>query len=516
MFKTRSSWLRPSKAYQRQPEAHDQLPFLSRTRFSALPHFRATKPHDSDENLSLFVAILYVIDMFGVLPFVTLPALLVQLGFFGIPLVISVVVLQIYTSFLLSECWTMAESLDSSIVHKSRYPYVAIANMAYGRYCGFFVTILLNLSIFAVGIPNVVMAAQNLELVGDRITDGEFKFSFCYWTIIVGVFMSPLVWLGSPKRMRGLAIFSVCVMIVIVILLWFCLFTVSPMGKRFEDVSLELPPFLTILSGYSILAFQFDIHPMLLTLQIDMQQKHQVAWAAFSGITITCTMAIVGSVIAAYKFGTMIAENVLETLPSSIPLYILLILMALQLCFSTTAASSALYLQIENYFQISEDFSVKRVLIRTTVVALQVGISEFLPSFDALMDIVGGTITGPLVFILPPLLYRRMVHLERYHQRIATEAAYGSLPLDLNYQPVEGPPPNLDRSTRLTLAAMVEICWLRTVYAFNRLQCDLSLSMGVLIFGILATFFSTYLNLFQLTELFQNNSPCFGNLTSRN
>lgn len=159
------------------------------------------------------------------------------------------------------------------------------------------------------------------------------------------------------------------------------------------------------------------------------------------------------------------------------------------------------------------DFSVKRVVIRTTIVALQVVISEFLPNFDALMDIVGGTITGPLVFILPPLLYRRMVQLERCHQRIATEAAYGSLPLDLNYQPVEGPPPHFDGSARRTFAAMLEICWLRTVYAFNRLQCDLSLSMSVLIFGVLATFFSTYLNLFELSELFQNNSPCFGNMT---
>ncbi|XP_061399780.1 uncharacterized protein LOC133335523 [Musca vetustissima] len=512
---SKSSWLRPSRAYQRQTGASDQLPFLARSRFSALPHFRPNKGHEGDENLSLFIAILYVVDMFGVFPFVTLPALLVELGFFGIPLVISVVVLQIYTSFLLSECWTMAEGLDSSIVHKSRYPYAAIANLAYGRYCGFFVTILLDLSIFAAGIPNIVMAAQNLELVGDRITDGEFRFSFCYWTIIVGVFISPLVWLGSPKHMRGLAILSVCVMIVIVTLMWFCLFSASPIGKPFEGVSLELPPFLTILSGYSILAFQFDIHPMLLTLQIDMQQKNQVAWAAFSGISITCSMAIIGSVIAAYKFGTMIAENLLETLPSSVPLYILLVLMALQLCFSTTAASAALFLQLENFFKISENFSLKRVAIRTSVVALQVIISEFLPSFDALMDIVGGTITGPLVFILPPLLYRRMVQLERCHQRIATEAAYGSLPLDLNYEPMDGPPPHFDRSARRTWAAMLEICWLRTVYTFNRLQCDLSLSMAVLIFGILATFFSTYLNLFELNQLFTNNSPCFGNITKK-
>ncbi|KAI8130012.1 hypothetical protein CVS40_0282 [Lucilia cuprina] len=521
-FNKRVGWPNPTKQKQQQRQRHqtqqpnDQLPFLSRSRFSALPHFHATATNEEDANLTLFIAILYVIDMFGVFPFVTLPALLVELGFFGIPLVISVVVLQIYTSFLLSECWTMAQSLDSSISNKSRYPYAAIANLAYGPYASFLVTILLNVSIFANGIPNIVMASQNLELVGDRMSNGQFIFSFCYWAIIVGIFLCPMAWLGSPKNMRGLAIFSAIVMILIVILLWFCLFTASPIGRPFEGVSFDLPPFLTILSGYSILAFQFDIHPMLLTLQIDMRQKNKVGWASFCGIATTSTMAILGSIIAAYKFGTMIAENVLESLPRSLPLYILLILITIQLCFSVTVGSSALFLQIENYLKITEVFSLKRVFIRSTVVALQVIISEFVPSFDALMDIVGGTITGPLVFILPPLLYRRMVQLERYHQRISTEAAYGSLPLDLNYEPLDGPPPQLEQNSRVTLAALLEVCWLRTIYTFNRLQCDLSCSMAVLLFGILATFFSTYLNLFQINELFRNNSPCFHNLTTGN
>lgn len=39
-----------------------------------------------------------------------------------------------------------------------------------------------------------------------------------------------------------------------------------------------------MLNSYSILAFQFDIHPVLLTLQIDMKQKSQVSWAALIGI----------------------------------------------------------------------------------------------------------------------------------------------------------------------------------------------------------------------------------------
>jgi len=179
---------------------HDQLPFLRRSRFSALPHFRAYE--DEPENLSLFIAILYVVDLFGIFPFVTLPALMVKLGYFGILLVLSIIFLQIYTSFLLSQCWTMAEMLDPSIQQKRNYPYAALAELAYGPYMSLLVSVLLDLSIFAMAVPSVVMAAQNLEGVVLRMSAGQYNFSYCYWAIIVGLVICPLMWLGSPKHMR--------------------------------------------------------------------------------------------------------------------------------------------------------------------------------------------------------------------------------------------------------------------------------------------------------------------------
>lgn len=39
---------------------------------------------------------------------------------------------------------------------------------------------------------------------------------------------------------RGLTIFSLVVLVVIVLLLWFCLFTSAPLGKPFEGVSLGI------------------------------------------------------------------------------------------------------------------------------------------------------------------------------------------------------------------------------------------------------------------------------------
>ncbi|XP_067628545.1 uncharacterized protein mah [Eurosta solidaginis] len=516
--------VRPSKAYYQLKDTssmhshNDQLPFLSRTRFSALPKFQIFS--EEKDNLTLFIAVLYVVDLFGVLPLITLPHLLVKLGFLGIPLVLSIIVLQIYTSFLLSQCWIMAESFDPSIAQKSRYPYAAIADLAYGSCLSQFVRILLDISIFATAIPSLVIAAQNLELVGERISDDKFSFSFCYWVIIIGILCCPLMWLRSPKHMRGLTIFSLVVLVVIVILLWFCLFASPPLDKPFEGVSLELPSLWALLNGYSVLAFQFDIHPMLLTLQIDMQQKSQVYWAAFSGITITCTIAIFGSIIAAYKFGTMIADNLLETLPKSVPLYLLLILISLQLCFSIIVGSSAMFLQIENNLQIKESFSWKRIALRSSVVGLEVLIAEFVPSFDVLMDIVGGTIVAPLVFILPPLLYRRIGQMEKTHQRIATESSYGSIPLDLNFEPVHTDMEQLlmleqqqQSGVAFSWRLRLRIYWLRFLKFCRQLHFDLTVSVSVMLFGALATIISTYLNIFSITDLFRYESTCFFNMT---
>ena len=52
------------------------------------------------------------------------------------------------------------------------------------------------------GIPNLLVASQNLQLLGLRISNESFNFSFCYFLLIIGLFLSPLMWLGSPKNMR--------------------------------------------------------------------------------------------------------------------------------------------------------------------------------------------------------------------------------------------------------------------------------------------------------------------------
>lgn len=157
---------------------------------------------DNSKKLTLFFATLCVIDLFGVFPIVTLPRSLISCGYYAVPLILLVFSLQTYTAVVLGRCWIIAEKLDPSIIEKSRYAYAALGQMTFGQPMKLFVTVLLDLTVFGAGIPNLLVASQNLQLLGLRISNGAFNFSFCYFLIIIGIFLCPLMCLGSPKNMR--------------------------------------------------------------------------------------------------------------------------------------------------------------------------------------------------------------------------------------------------------------------------------------------------------------------------
>lgn len=61
-----------------------------------------------------------MIDLFGVFPIVALPAAIISCGLYGIPLLLFVITVQVYTAVVLGRCWVIAELLDPSIAAKSR------------------------------------------------------------------------------------------------------------------------------------------------------------------------------------------------------------------------------------------------------------------------------------------------------------------------------------------------------------------------------------------------------------
>ncbi|CAG9858891.1 unnamed protein product [Phyllotreta striolata] len=68
---------------------------------------------------------------------------------------------------------------------------------------------------------------------------------------------------------------------------------------------------------------------------------------------------------------------------------------------------------MEDCMNISRDFNSKRCVLRTCLTVLAIVLAESVPRFDLVMSIIGGTFTGPLVFMLPPLMFLKIRKLSR-------------------------------------------------------------------------------------------------------
>lgn len=73
---------------------------------------------------------------------------------------------------------------------------------------------------------------------------------------------------------------------IVVIFIWICiLLDEKPNAVNVSAIQLDTPTFATLLKVYGMIAFQFDIHPMLMTIEVDMEHKHKIGNAVCYGIT---------------------------------------------------------------------------------------------------------------------------------------------------------------------------------------------------------------------------------------
>ncbi|XP_046664700.1 amino acid transporter AVT1E-like isoform X1 [Homalodisca vitripennis] len=358
----------------------------------------------TSSSLSVLFSTLCIIDLFGVFPIVALPRAIIGCGWLGIPLALCIFGVQVYTAILLGRCWLIAEQLNPEIAHKSRYPYAAIAEMTFGEGASIMVTYLLDLTVFGGGIPNLLVASQNLQMLGLKASQWNFDFSFCYWMLILGLVLCPIMWLGSPKDMKWVALTSVGTVLSVSVLTWTSLLTAEPIVSP----HIPGPSWEAFCIAYGILAFQFDIHPVILTVQVDMAEKKKLGHAILGAFSVTGSLFLVTCLIAFFRFGDRVRYNLLQGLPPSGALLADELLVTVQICLSMVVSGTALFQDVEHKLGVPKEFTWKRCVVRSSLVLLAVLLGETVPRFDLVMGLIGGALTGPLMFILPPLFYARL------------------------------------------------------------------------------------------------------------
>lgn len=142
-------------------------------------------------------------------------------------------------------------------------------------------------------------------------------------------------------------------------------------------------------------------------------------------------------------------------------------------------------------------------------------IAELVPQFDLVMGIIGGTLTGPLIFILPPLFYRRLLRMERdFDERnerdtisAVSETNFGDDENLLNEHDQRRHTDSYGTFTKQPKRFISRSSWL---FCF----CNESvICISVIIFGIIVTITSTYFNLLSASNFDEFLSPCIQNIS---
>lgn len=130
------------------------------------------------------------------------------------------------------------------------------------------------------------------------------------------------------------------------ILIWWSIIT-DDRTSSFAPV-VTSPTWDKFISGYGMLAFQFDVHPTLMTIQVDMRQPRDINRAIFFSFLTSGSLFAVTVCLAIWKYGSNTTANILEAVPSGSVADIAVLLAALQLCFSSVIGYSALFQHLED------------------------------------------------------------------------------------------------------------------------------------------------------------------------
>ncbi|KAI6185697.1 Aa-trans domain-containing protein [Aphelenchoides besseyi] len=334
---------------------------------------------------------------------IAMPYAVSQLDFYpGLALCVVTAVISTTTAVMLGNSWVLI--LKNHPEYRQahiRQPFAEIGLRAFGKGMKEFVTYCLYISQFGSTAILLLLTAKNLHDALDSFFDAHIHY--CYVVIVVSLLLLPLMFLKSPKNFWWVIIFGMaCTGLAI------CFFLVG--------VSIDYPtcfPHATptkfkpvsVFSSIGTIIFSFGGHSVFPTIQHDMTKPHKFYKStvfAFCAVFLLYAPVIVLSQIT---YGSSLRASVINSIQTKwIQQTINLLIMSH--CFVVIVLMiNPMSQSLESQLNVPQEFGWKRALMRTTIMAALLFVSETIPNFGPLMDLIGGSIFNLTGLILPVFFY---------------------------------------------------------------------------------------------------------------
>ncbi|GMR54212.1 hypothetical protein PMAYCL1PPCAC_24407 [Pristionchus mayeri] len=356
-------------------------------------------PHNHHGFHWLVCAVLIVGDMAGG-GLVALPSSFVNSGLWaGIAMTIISAFLSAYTGVQLGDNWLMMQERWSEYKESCRKPYPEMGFRALGRGGRILVSIIITVQQFGLSVVFLLLASNNISSF--LFAFWQLKINFCFIALVVAVFISPFLMLGSAKDFWQAGFVAMCSTCVAVILM--IVGIIHDWGKCAPEVDFPPVVFNKFFLAYGTIMFAYGGHSVFPSFQHDMKTPKDFATSVISGYILILIMYLPVSVLGYLVYGGSQGGTIITSLQLTWVQQTVNVLITVHVVFTQVIICSPLSLQIEEIFKVPNKFGLRRVIVRLIIVLCVLFTALSIPKFGPILDLIGGTTITMLTMLLPAI-----------------------------------------------------------------------------------------------------------------
>eukprot|EP00088_Acartia_fossae_P052523 TRINITY_DN5935_c0_g1_i1.p1 TRINITY_DN5935_c0_g1~~TRINITY_DN5935_c0_g1_i1.p1 ORF type:complete len:461 (-),score=123.08 TRINITY_DN5935_c0_g1_i1:31-1413(-) len=353
--------------------------------------------------LSIVTAAIFLAGEMAGSGVLALPYALLGTGWAGLFLIVFFTINSLFTGTRLGLCWVMLEDRYDEFKGEVRDPYPAIGKKAFGRAGEIISLICICFTLYGGGCVFIVLISQLLQGVLMELFD--LDWSICFWMLITACTLAPLTWFGTPKDFWPIAVGALVTTVVACIII---MVNVAQEGAEFEKVVYPAPTVNGFFSAFGTIMFAFAGASTFPTIQADMKDRSQFKYAAIFAILILFLIYFPMASVGYFSLGDQVEDNIVVAMSNGWQKVTVEIMLLLHLVTAFPIITNPPAQMFEEMLKIPTSFNIKRCLFRTFSVFGLLFIAETIPSFGAILNLVGGSTVTLLTFVFPPLFYMRI------------------------------------------------------------------------------------------------------------
>uniref|UniRef100_A0A0A9ZCL0 Proton-coupled amino acid transporter 4 n=2 Tax=Lygus hesperus TaxID=30085 RepID=A0A0A9ZCL0_LYGHE len=356
-----------------------------------------------EHGLGVITAAIFIVGEMAGSGVLALPKAVIDSGWVGLVLVVYFCVNSCYGGTRLGVCWEIIEERYPEHRGLVRNPYPMIAQYAVGKWGRILVTICVQITLFGAGVVYLLLASQ---IVQDLLKNVFPGIHYCMWFLIFAVFITPPMWLGSPKDFRLVGFLAVLTTVLSCIFIFVQI--ISEGIENTEHVSHAPKGAMDFFLAFGIILFSFGGASTFPTIQNDMIDRSQFKTSVYMGFAVILVLYLPISFASYFVFGDKTQPNIILSLGDGPNVLFANLFMALHLFMAFLIVVNPVCQDIENTFNVPHEFGMWRCVVRTVLVLLMVIVGESIPQFSKILALVGGSTITLLTFVLPNFFYMRL------------------------------------------------------------------------------------------------------------